>query len=377
MRYLRNIAQILGTTALLAAGAWGVSYAMAPAYDGTTGITYGAAFAPARGTDIDFHIWYPATPGGRTVTVGGNGVFYGTTAGRHAPHRPGKAPMIIMSHGAGGNAGQFGWIAAALADAGYVVVLPNHPGSTSGNASAEAAVRVWERPQDISAVIDAITSDPESYPFIDTDRIATLGFSAGGYTALAVTGGRVDPSALQSFCDVHDHGMSDCAFLARGGVDLHAMDLSPAAQDLRDPRIKAAAIVDPGIIETITPSSLAAIEIPVLMINLGAEVLVPVGVYARPAAAQIPDADYRIVPDATHFSFLATCKAKGAAILAREGEPDPLCHDAGGRNRDTIHNELKGIIVEFFDGLDWNAGAEAVHTASWVPATAPRAGDRP
>ena len=355
MLTFRTLTRTLALGAAITASAWGIRYATAPVYDGHAGITYDSAFAPARNTEVDFHIWYPATPGGRAVTVGGNGVFYGTPAGRDAPVAAGKHPLIIMSHGAGGNAGQFGWIASALADEGYVVILPNHPGSTSHNASAQAAVRVWERPQDITAVIDAVIAAPEDYPFIDATRIATLGFSAGGYTAMAVSGARVDPDALQSFCDESDHGMSDCAFLERGGVDLHALDLSPAAQDLRDPRIKAAAIVDPGIIETITHASLAAIDIPVLMINLGDEDLIPIGVYARPAAEIMPNTEYRIVPDATHFSFLAQCKPKGAAILAREGEPDALCADAGGRSRAEIHAELTETIVTFFQLVSWEA----------------------
>ncbi|MEJ6396643.1 alpha/beta hydrolase family protein [Yoonia sp. 208BN28-4] len=353
MTILTTIAKATAAAATIGAAVWAYGYATAPAYDGNAGIAYGSAYAPIRDTDVDFHIWYPADPGGRAVTVGGNGVFFGTAAGRKAPHRAGRFPMVIMSHGAGGNAGQFGWIAQELAAAGYVVVLPNHPGTTSRNASAQAAVRVWERPADVSAVIDAIVAAPKDYPFIDTDRIAALGFSAGGYTAMAVSGARVDPDALQSFCDDGDHGMSDCAFLERGGVDLHAMDLSPAAQDLRDPRIGAAVVVDPGIVETMTADSLTAIEIPMLVINLGAEDTIPIGVYARPAAEMIPHADYTIVDDAIHFSFLAECKPAGAAILANEGEPDPLCDDAGGQPRSDIHAELKGLIVDYLDRVTW------------------------
>jgi hypothetical protein len=36
---------------------------------------------------------------------------------------------------------------------------------------------------------------------------------------------RVDSDTLQRFCDAGDHGMSDCAFLAHFGVDLHSFDL--------------------------------------------------------------------------------------------------------------------------------------------------------
>ena len=349
MSKLKSIVKTTALAAVLGLSGW-VTYDLTrPPYDGNAGITYGSAAAPIRGTDVDFNIWYPALPGGKSVTVGGNGVFYGTPAGRYAPHQAGRFPMVVISHGAGGNAGQFGWIASELAQAGFVVILPNHPGTTTGNASAQAAVRVWERPADVSAVLDEITTNASDYPYIDADRISILGFSAGGYTGMATAGARVDPDLLQRFCDDTDHGMSDCDFLAHFGVDLHALDLSPAAQDLRDPRIKTAVIIDPGIVETITAESLPTIDIPMLIINLGDEETIPAGVYARHAAEAISDATYSIVEDAIHFSFLAQCKPKGVQILLNEGELDPLCDDAGGRTRADIHIELASSIVAYLN----------------------------
>lgn len=328
---------------------WAGYEALRPAYDGQVGWTKAAAFAPARGKEVSFDLWYPATPGGKAITVGGNGVFYGTKAGRDAPAQSGPFPLVLMSHGAGGNAGQFGWIAAKLAASGYVVALPNHPGTTSGNASAEAAVRVWERPQDLTAVLDHISARPEDFSNIDISDVAVVGFSAGGYTALAVSGARVNPDKLQRFCDDSDHGMSDCAFLRHFGVDLHQMDLTPAAQDLRDARVKTGVIVDPGIVSTLTDASLSRIDIPLFVINLGTDDTVPAGVHAAAAAAQIPRAEHVFVPDATHFSFLAECKARGAEILEKEGEPDPLCEDAGGRTRDAIHQDLAQRVITYLD----------------------------
>lgn len=349
MSNTRSIVQAsVGMLALGLAG-WGGHAVTRPAYDGNAGIMYGTAYAPVRDRNIDFNIWYPAEPGGAAVTVGGNGVFYGSPAGRGAPHQSGHFPVIIISHGAGGNAGQFGWIASTLAATGYVVILPNHPGTTSGDADAEAAVRVWERPADVSAVLDELSAHPDDYPFIDQDRVAVLGLSAGGYTALALSGARIDPIKLQNFCDGTDHGMSDCSFLAHFGVDLHTLDLSPAARDLGDPRIRAAVVIDPGIVSTLTEASLSQIEIPMFIINLGNEELVPEGVYARSAAETIPEATYAIVPDANHFSFLAECKAMGAAILKDEGETDPLCDDAGGRSRAEIHREVANEIIAYLN----------------------------
>jgi predicted dienelactone hydrolase len=346
-----TILKLIALLAAVAGSAWGIFELTRPAYEGQSGIAYGTAPVPLRRDGIDFHIWYPASPGGKAVTVGGNGVFHGTPAGRGAPPAGGAYPVILMSHGAGGNAGQFGWIASALAAQGYVVALPNHPGSTSGNASAPEALRIWERPQDISAVLDALQADPAAYPYMDLSRVGVLGFSAGGYTALALSGARVDPARLAAFCDHGGRGMSDCDFFARHGIDMHAADLSPAAQDLRDPRIGFAVVVDPGIVETLTEDSLAAIDLPMLVLNLGDEALVPAPVHARALSETVPGAAYRIVPDATHFSFLAECKPRGAQILIDEGEADPLCTDAGGRPRTDIHAELAAVILGFLNGL--------------------------
>lgn len=340
---------------------WGGYEVFRPAYDGTVGIARGSAFAPVRDKDVSFDIWYPAQPGGKAVTVGGNGVFFGTPAGRGAPHRDGSFPLVLLSHGAGGNAGQFGWIASRLADSGYVVVLPNHPGTTTGNASAEAAVRVWERPQDVTAVIDHMTEHADDFAHVDLDNIAVVGFSAGGYTALALSGARVSPERLQGFCDESDHGMSDCAFLRHFGIDLHQMDLSPAAQDLRDTRVKTGVIVDPGIISTITAESLSGIDIPLYVFNLGTNETVPAGVHALEASQLIPDAQHVFIPDATHFSFLAECKERGPQILVNEGELDPLCEDGSGRSRKDIHDDLAGRMVAYLDQV---IGTSALHAAA-------------
>jgi hypothetical protein len=160
--------------------------------------------------------------------------------------------------------------------------------------------------------------------------------------------------------------MSDCDFFARHGIDLHAADLYPAAKDLRDPRIKFAVVIDPGIVETLTDPSLAAIDLPMLVLNLGDEALVPAPVHARALSETVPGAEYRIVPDATHFSFLAECKPRGAQILIDEGEADPLCTDAGGRQRADIHAELADVILGFLNGLPLPQHSMTISSCEWA-----------
>lgn len=346
VKILKKSLVVFGLLMGLAFAVWGVRYVTAPPYEGRSGIVYGKVFAPVRDANIKYHMWYPTEGGGRAVTVGGNGVFYGTPAGKGAEARNGRFPLVLISHGSGGNAGQFGWIAASLAEAGYVVVLPNHPGTTTGNASGEAAMRLWERPQDISAVIDAIEAAPEDFAFVDISRIGALGFSAGGYTAMALGGVRLVPERLNAFCE-QDTGMSDCEFFRLQGIDLADVDFGPAAQDLRDPRVKAVVAIDPGTAPAMEEASLAAMDVPSLLISLGEEGRIPAGVNAARAGELMPRAEHVHIGGAWHFSFLAECKAKGAAILEREGELDALCDEVSERGRADIHAELVETITAY------------------------------
>jgi predicted dienelactone hydrolase len=63
---------------------------------------------------------------------------------------------------------------------------------------SHGSVHVWERPKDVSAILDEIMYNPQNYQFIDTNRVAMLGFSVGGYTAMTISGARVDPGIVST-----------------------------------------------------------------------------------------------------------------------------------------------------------------------------------
>lgn len=312
------------------------------------GVRSSTAFAPERGEEFDYLMWYPATDGGTPISVGENGLFYGTPAQENADFVDGQLPLVLISHGAGGNAAQYGWIASELVQAGYIVMAPNHPGSTSRNSSAVEAVKLWKRPADLSALLAAIENDPALHQHIDIDTVGVLGFSAGGYTALAIGGAKIDQHALKNFCDGAETGMSDCAFLARANINLHELDLTPASRSNLDQRVDAIIAVDPGVVQTLTQQSLEKITVPVSIINLGQPGKIPPAVFAKESANHIPGATYTSIADAIHFSFLPECKPNGPAILLEEGELDPLCDDGGDRSRAQIHAQLVELITGFF-----------------------------
>ena len=86
----------------------------------------------------------PADEGGRAVTLGENIFFKGTPAEKGAPIHNGAFPLVLLSHGAGlaGHAGAMSWIAAPLAQEGFIVAAPTHPRNTGRDRSAEETMKL-------------------------------------------------------------------------------------------------------------------------------------------------------------------------------------------------------------------------------------------
>ncbi|MEM6303530.1 MAG: dienelactone hydrolase [Pseudomonadota bacterium] len=319
------------------------------------GYTSGTLTVTHRDGPLTTHLWYPAEAGGRTEMLGKNAVFKGAPVMRNAPAAAGTYPLVVMSHGSGGNAPNLSWIASALAERGMVVIAANHPGTTSGDSQPVETVKLWERPADLSALIDAALTGPIEGIKIDAEAISALGFSLGGYSVLSLSGAAADPAAYADYC-ARVGNRYDCAWLAAGGVDPGALGADPRyAQPNTDARVRVTVAVDPALSAAYQSRSLASIEAQVRLINLGAQSDVSPGVNAAPLAPLIPDASLQNVAEAGHFSFLGLCTFQGAMIIRLAGE-DPICSEPGSRPRAEIHRALARDISGFFASAFTRAG---------------------
>jgi predicted dienelactone hydrolase len=295
--------------------------------------------APHRPKVLEALVWYPAANTTYPTPLGANPVFLGTNVQVGPIPTPGAHPVLILSHGSGGNIENLGWLAEGLVARGAIVAGLNHPRSTSGDSNPRDMPNVSDRVADLATLIDGLTTNPTFAPLVDPARITALGFSLGGGTVLAAAGARLDADAYAAYCDAHAPTATDCTFMQRGGVDWHNLPPSWEA-DMRLPAITGAIAVDPGFSHAMTDASLSAIPIPVHLINLGdAPVQVNVGPNGSNLAAHIPNASYSLIEPASHFSFLGLCNPDAPAILAEVGE-DPICDDPAGSDRPAVHARI-------------------------------------
>jgi predicted dienelactone hydrolase len=114
---------------------------------------------------------------------------------------PGEHPLILISHGTGGHRFNQFYLSEFLAAHGYIVIAVQHPGNCTGdNSDALLLKNLWNRPKDVSFVVDQALKEPGLAEHISRNRIGVIGHSLGGYTALTLIGAKPVIGKLDKFC---------------------------------------------------------------------------------------------------------------------------------------------------------------------------------
>lgn len=316
-------------------------------------LTYAAPVIGFKEIDLDkdgprplkFAIWYPAKEQPQADTIADSRIFYGFSAVHNGESEPGPHPLIVISHGYGGTWRNLSWLAADLAKQGYVVAAPNHPGTSAFHRDPLQAAQLAQRPHDLSRVIDALSANSALAGNIDEERIAAMGHSLGGWTVVAMAGGRFDNALFKEACRMYPI-LNACSLAST--LDLGNAGLEKSMQDRR---IKAFISLDAGLARGFTPLSLEKIAIPSLIIGAGTDVGdMPVALESGYLQAFLPKAgsNYVEISDAMHFSFLQRCKPGAVEILASEKQ-GILCKDGGNRSREEIHRQVAVLVTAFLE----------------------------
>lgn len=285
--------------------------------------------ADTGGPALHGAIWYPCSDPPSEVKLG-NATLTGV---RDCAVNGDKLPLVVVSHGKGGNFVGHHDTAEALADAGFVVAAINHPGDTATDMSrSDDLSSLVERPTDIKRLIDFMLGASPLASKIDAKRIGFFGFSRGGYTGLILVGARPDWASTTALCRRSSSHMCE-QILSKA---------FPARPLTYDPRIRAAVIANPLAV-MFTSNSFSAVKVPIQLweSERGGDGVSPESVAA--VNKNLPARhEYHIVPNAGHFVFLAPCS------LPLATKRPELCTDAPNFDRAAFHKRFDANVVRFF-----------------------------
>lgn len=258
-----------------------------------------------------------------------------------------RPDWVLLMPGLGGSPQQLGWLAAALADQGWPVLVLSHPGSDEqavralidGQRPPPGAEALPDRLADVQAVLAAEHRGP--LPRLG-ERVVLVGHSLGGLTALLASGARPE-AGLQQRC-------------GRALVGVPLTNLSRLLQcqlsgvTLPEPRPSqpVAGVVAYNSFGSLLWSerSLARMAVPVLLVGGSLDLVTP------PLSEQLglflpqrhPQSRLVLVEGASHFSVVRLPESQQA--LFRLGE------QFVGVDPERAQGLIAGLTVEFLRGLE-------------------------
>ena len=216
---------------------------------------------------------------------------------------------------------------------------PEHAGDNWRDGRYSGTSANWRRrPRQLSATLDRVLGDAGLGGHVDARRIGAVGHSAGGYSVLALIGGRADMDALLRHCTRHRD--RDPAFCAYGRQDERIGGVLPA---LPDARIGAVVAVAP-VGALFGAGAFAGVEVPAQIHRLGEDRILLRPWHAVHIARLMGGRAGLVVHQrAHHFAFISPFPA---ALAGEIGEP---ARDPPGFDRRAFLSRIDRQIVDFFD----------------------------
>jgi predicted dienelactone hydrolase len=287
-------------------------------------------------------IWYPTSAPAQVHPLGP----YAQTVAPDGPVAGERLPLIVISHGNGGDYTNHFDTALALAKAGFVAVTVSHTGDTHDDQSRALFIR--DRLQHIRRLIDYMLTEWPDHARIDADRIGMFGFSSGGFTALILLGGVPDISRQEAHHLAHPD-YYDAQLVNRASEETKAKIAAfvrsnpPASTWVHEPRIKAAVVAAPAVGYTFGREGLKDVIVPIQLWRAADDHILPNPDYAEAVHLALPDAhEYHVVENADHFDFLAPC-----TDILRQVAP-VICVSRPGFDRTAFHQTFNAELVRFF-----------------------------
>ncbi|MCR9071577.1 MAG: dienelactone hydrolase [Alphaproteobacteria bacterium] len=316
-----------------------------------------------RPRPIAWSAWYPAaashpharSPDGVDGAAGAE-LFILPSAIHGAAFSPARSswPVVLLSHGTGGQAEGLAWLGARLASVGYVCLAVSHHGNTGIEPyRAEGFLCWWDRPRDLTVALDLLASDPRFCGRLDLERVFAAGFSLGGYTVLSLAGAITELSLFRTWAEAQPGGPSgprEFPNLFSRFDDLLRSSkvfrtaLARQSDSYADPRVRAVAAFAPAPpVRAFRSDSLAAICLPVALMAGRADLEAPHEACAQWLYEQNLVFIVELLGKTVgHYVFL-----NEATDLGRAEAPE-LCDDPPGVDRRAIHDRAAAFADAHF-----------------------------
>ncbi|MCP4020912.1 MAG: hypothetical protein GY729_03640 [Desulfobacteraceae bacterium] len=289
-----------------------------------------------RQRQIKIAVWYPTMESSKQVKY----LAFKGLAKKDAAISKGKFPLLIVSHGTGSHRFAQYYMSEFLAANGFMVVSIEH---THDNAfddkDSRTAANLWNRPKDVTFVLDTIMEDTKFKNSIDEDKIGMIGHSAGGYTAFVIAGAVPNPGRLADYCSTHPEDDYMCfKFEDEKNSDYLSKDLTT----LQDKRVRAVFVMAPALGQAFGKPEMEKVNISVFLVVSGKDEILPEPYNTKQYKKSLPKApQYHEFPEAGHFVYLPECPMLVKVIAMQ------ACRDVG-TPRAQIHPHLKRMSLAFF-----------------------------
>jgi predicted dienelactone hydrolase len=274
-------------------------------------------------------------------------------------------PVIVISHGLGSDRTSFVYLAEYLASYGFVVAVPEHPGSNaqqlqallSGRSADITSPREFiDRPLDVRYLLDELARRSQSEPAfqgrLNLEQVGVIGQSFGGYTALTLAGAPINFSQIQQSCPPSRDTLNVSLLLQCLTTELSLSE----DYDLSDPRIKAAIAINPVNSIVLGKDSLSQIKIPVMIVSSSNDTAAP----ALPEQIlpftwlTTPNKYLALISGGTHFSTIA--ESPNSVI--------PVPEQVIGPNPALAQRYVKFLSLPFFQSYVANQSSYLVYLSA-------------
>lgn len=289
-----------------------------------------------RNRPVVVEIWYPTVEKGPIDQPEDPGWVHPEEI-RDVSIAEGRHPMIVMSHGHGGDRRDRSWIAPFLVKKGYIVASVEHYGNSWRNYNPLLTLRFWERARDVSFAITELLKDSAFKKKIDSNRIGFVGYSLGGMTGLALGGAKAK--------NVKEIVMQYVKLYKDVDPELvDTIDFSEASSSFTDRRIKALALLSPATF-IFPPQSFKKIKVPVALVASEGDEVLPHEEHALKLIKHLGPAKLKLFRDkVSHYVFLNRVSDIGKDFVRQDIQTEEIQTD-----RLKIHKEIGKFIADFFE----------------------------